>query len=75
MENGNGKSQLPHLNVTLPAADKGGGLPASDKVASFLPDSAAAAAAAAGAAKAKSQVIAAARLHCLFCASMCTVTH
>jgi len=53
MENGQGgKASGTQLSVLVP--DKG--LAAQEKVASFLPDSAAAAAAAAGAAKAKAQV-------------------
>lgn len=55
MENGKAAGQLSQLN-NMPASDKGSSVPASEKVAHFLPDSAAAAAAAAGGAKAKAQV-------------------
>ncbi|EFN56043.1 hypothetical protein CHLNCDRAFT_57773 [Chlorella variabilis] len=58
MENGKAAGQLSQLN-NMPASDKGSSVPASEKVAHFLPDSAAAAAAAAGGAKAKAQVKAA----------------
>jgi hypothetical protein len=55
MENG-GKPITQLSQLTVMTGDKGAAVPAVEKVAQFLPDSAAAAAAAAGAAKAKAQV-------------------
>lgn len=53
----NGAKPITQLSqLTVLTGDKGAAVPAVEKVAQFLPDSAAAAAAAAGAAKAKAQV-------------------